>query len=228
MKNYFFCFISFLLLSLSSCQPSVEQGTTAEPEAYQVSTVEVHRHYLRYGETEPFTNEFGKVVRYAKKDTTILEYCKDSTVTFHRPSGEFQTSRSNFCYPQKVPYVQGNYLVNPSIESLGKAFKRSQVKHTFNLDSDGKNYQVSRIFSITSEDAEGKKILLHSNEYWSEDLGLLFKIDENFGIKRRRVIKTVGIKDTAGKVVDINPVFERIYADSVDWITKRDDGTPWF
>ena len=228
MNNIFFCFISFLLLSLSSCQPSVEQGTSAEPEVYQVSTILVHRHYLRYGETEPFSNEFGKVVRYSKRDTTILEYCKDSTVTFHRPSKEFQTNRNNFCYPQKVPYIQGNYFVNPSIESSSKAFKRSQLKRTFDLLIDNNIYQVTRVFSIISEDAEGKKVLLHSNEYWSEDLGMLFKIDENFGIKRRRVIKTVGVKDAAGKVVDIDPVFERIYRDSVDWITIREYGQDWF
>lgn len=230
MKNIFFIGLVFFSILLSACQPSVvqETETESESESYQVDVVNVHRHYLRYGETEPFTNEYGKVVRYTKRDTTLLEYCKDSTITFHRPSGEFQTSRSKFCYPQKTAYIQNNYFIAAPVLPFGKSFKRSQIKSTFDLTVGNQVYPVSRVFSISTEDPDGAKVIMHSNEYWAEGLGLLFKIDENFGIKRRRIIKTVGVKDDKGNVIDIAPAFDQIYQDSTDWITKREDGTPWF
>lgn len=217
-----------MILSLLACNNNASIQEENDGSNYTIKTNITHREYLRYGETDPFMNEYGRVIQYTNNDTIILEYCKDSTSAFVPNFEEMARTNIIVCDPRREVFMDHSFQIEKSVSPVKKTYKKNYAKGSFNINENGKDYQIFRLKSILSKDIAGDTVLMHSNEYWNEDLGLILKMDENFGRQRRRIIKLVDIKDTSDNKTDLTSMMDRIYQDSTEWIIKDEEGKTKF
>ncbi len=222
-------YLALLVLSLAACNSdNAATSDTADTTSNGVKTIEVFKQFYELGQETPFLDEYGKVNRYISQDSTFLEYCKDSTIAISKETGLPIKSIKEFCYPHRDLFVSGEMQYNKEVHPSGQAYRRVVLKSITDYNIDGIPYKVYRMFSVISQDHEGQKVLVSTNEYWNEDLGMLVKVDENFPRKKRRVIQLEKANHTDGTPILVKELINRIHNDSTEWVTLDDEGQPWF
>ncbi len=218
MKIYYFLSLIFILFLLS-CQKTTEINSSSE--AY---TNQIIRAYSKYGEEGIFMREFGQQTHQISQDTTLLEFCKDSSQSYQN-SGRIIRNQNHICYPKEV-FISDKIMVNPSIHRAGQMYRRAEIAKTFNVKTKNKNYEIFNLKILLAKELEMKTVLIHSEEYWNKDLGLILKSDEHFARKRRRIITSEIIGNTPKE--DLQNLVQEISKDSSSWVTRKNDGSLWF
>lgn len=214
-------FLSILGVMLLGCKSETPKSKTE----FQVDTKSTIRSYMRWGEQEAFMKEYGRINRWVNQEDSIqIEYCKDS-VFYFKDNVVGNTIKKTVCFPDKELFVKGEFKINPDQHKAGPMFRRNELKNVFKYKILGKDYDVYKMESIYTKDMKGDTVILHSTEYWNDQLGIILKVDENFIRKRRRKIETSFVQDLDKP---LKAILKDIRLDTTSWITLNDEGKPWF
>ncbi len=217
-----FLVFSLFVFFLASCFS--DKHHQQEDPSENTDSQTLVRTYSLYGIDTAFMREYGELTRIIKKDSTILEYCKDSVESYHY-TGKTIRNNQRLCFPKEY-FGKGKILVPEKTHKVAKVFRGMEIKRTFELNSGGRPYQIFEVQSIIATSISMDTILMRSKEFWNEELGSLLRFDENIARKKRRLIKVEKFDKHPGLAPDL---LHQLCKDSSTWITRNpDDGKLWF
>lgn len=199
-----------LLLFFGACQQGGNNTT------YHVfpDTLTVHHQYYRYGETTPFMDEYGRVIRNHQGDSLKLYYCKDSSVTFHTIAQKYIRNTKTTCFPQSNTFLNSKLIANAPLKlSNGGRIENKIVASPLSKNKFHIHRKIAQQIFIDT-------LIIHSNEYWSDSLGLILKVDQNKAINRKRIIQLKSAILPNGDSVQFQNMLPQLYADSTTWLLK--------
>ncbi len=186
------------------------------------NSLTVERTYNKPNSDEPFMYEFGKVHIQNLGDTVIAEYCKDSIKTFHIPTQKWMVNTDSVCYNRKEIFINHKMIVNKDVFPQQSSFRKDSVVNAKVLQMGDNEYHLHQLLISIYKDKNQDTLIMRSNEYWTEELGLILKIDDNIAFNRKRMIET---KETANP--DISNIIADIYKDFIVEETLKGN-TSWF
>ncbi len=220
MKRYSIYIIPIIaILGLFACT------NTPPPPAQETFFFHVEKDYFRYGESQSFTTEFGTVIHRPSGDSTWASYCRDSILMKHAQGGP-QMNRNQNCYKKKELFINGAYQIQKTDNPIPGTFRYDTIKSYFTIEVDNDPFTLYKLESVYTKDAAGDTVVMHSIDYQSERLGSVLRIDENFLMRRRRIVSLADSDQTPRHI--IKAIVGQVMRDSADWVAKKPDGTPYF